>query len=128
MTIAWKNNIVQRLTKEVSGQPEEHGGRHVEGPAHIRDGQAVDMKTTDGTHRIRCEAFVIATGSSLLELPDLPALGGDVVTSTEALNFTDLPEYLVVVGASYIGLKSGTAFAKLGSSVTIVKAADRFRA
>jgi dihydrolipoamide dehydrogenase len=66
---------------------------------------------------VRAEAVVIATGSEPVELN--PALRRpSVISSTEALALTELPERLVVVGAGYIGLELGTAFAKLGSKVT----------
>jgi dihydrolipoamide dehydrogenase len=59
-----------------------------------------------------------------VELPSLP-FGGSVISSTEALALTEAPERLVVVGAGYIGLELGTAFAKLGSKVTVVEALPR---
>jgi dihydrolipoamide dehydrogenase len=45
-----------------------------------------------------------------------------VISSTEALALTEVPKRLVVVGAGYIGLELGTAFAKLGADVTVVEA------
>src|SRR5205085_230147 len=70
---------------------------------------------------IRAESVVIATGSEPIGLASLP-FGGIVISSTEALALTELPERLVVVGAGYIGLELGTAFAKLGAKVTVVEA------
>jgi dihydrolipoamide dehydrogenase len=67
---------------------------------------------------------ILATGSKPIELPFLP-FGGAVISSTEALSLDELPKRLVVVGAGYIGLELGAAFAKLGSEVTIVEAMDR---
>ena len=48
-----------------------------------------------------------------------------MISSTEALALTEVPERLVVVGAGYIGLELGTAFAKMGAGVTIVEAKSR---
>ena len=48
--------------------------------------------------------------------------GGPIISSTEALELTEVPGRLAVVGAGYIGLELGTAFAKLGAAVTIVEA------
>jgi dihydrolipoamide dehydrogenase len=67
---------------------------------------------------------VIATGSAPVELPSLP-FGGDVISSTEALSLSEVPKRLAVVGGGYIGLELGTAFAKLGSKVTVVEALPR---
>jgi dihydrolipoamide dehydrogenase len=59
-----------------------------------------------------------------VELPNLP-FGGAVISSTEALSLTSVPEKLVVVGGGYIGLELGTAFAKMGAKVTVVEAQAR---
>jgi dihydrolipoamide dehydrogenase len=73
---------------------------------------------------VRAEHVVLATGSDAVELPMLP-FGGRVISSTEAMSLPEIPARLVVVGAGYIGLELGTAFAKLGAQVTVVEAADR---
>src|SRR5262249_56666946 len=73
---------------------------------------------------IRAEYVVIATGSEPLPLRSLP-FGGRVISSTEALSLPEVPKRLAVVGAGYIGLELGIAFAKLGASVTVVEATDR---
>ncbi len=50
---------------------------------------------------------------------------GDVISSTEALSLDEVPKKLAIIGGGYIGLELGTAFAKLGSRVTVVEAASR---
>ena len=45
-----------------------------------------------------------------------------MISSTEALSLPEVPRRLVVVGAGYIGLELGIAFAKLGAEVTVVEA------
>jgi len=67
---------------------------------------------------------ILATGSEAVPLAALP-FGGNVISSTEALDLVELPRRLVVVGAGYIGLELGIAFRKLGAAVTIVEAFDR---
>jgi dihydrolipoamide dehydrogenase len=57
-------------------------------------------------------------------LPALP-FGGRIISSTEALSLPAIPERLAVVGAGYIGLELGTAFAKLGAKVTVIEAENR---
>jgi dihydrolipoamide dehydrogenase len=48
-----------------------------------------------------------------------------VISSTGALALKQVPQALAVVGGGYIGLELGTAFAKLGSKVTVVEALPR---
>ena len=123
-TIAWKDGIVGRLNGGVSGLLKKAGVKVVEGWARFRDGKTVEVETELGLQVIRAEHIVIATGSDPVELPFLP-FGGSVISSTDALALTELPEKLVVVGAGYIGLELGTAFAKMGSAVTVVEAESR---
>jgi dihydrolipoamide dehydrogenase len=123
-TIVWKDGIVGRLTGGVSGLLKKAKVKTVHGWARFRDGKTVEVETETGIQVIRAETVVIATGSSSVELPSLP-FGGPVISSTQALALTKLPEKLVVVGGGYIGLELGTAFAKLGSKVTVVEAEPR---
>ncbi|CAN7433900.1 dihydrolipoyl dehydrogenase [Neorhizobium sp. LjRoot104] len=123
-TMAWKDGITGRLTLRVAGLLKKAGVKIVVGRAKFRDGKTVAVETETGEQVIRAENIVIATGSAPVELPMLP-FGGKVVSSTGALSLTEVPERLAVVGAGYIGLELGIAFAKLGSKVTIVETLDR---
>jgi dihydrolipoamide dehydrogenase len=67
---------------------------------------------------------IVATGS----IPAMPPgfnIGSDrVMDSTGALALADLPESLLVIGGGYIGLEMGTAYAQLGSKVSVVELLD----
>ncbi|WP_077959622.1 dihydrolipoyl dehydrogenase [Ensifer adhaerens] len=123
-TIAWKDGIVGRLNGGVIGLLKKAGVKAVIGAAHFVDGKTVDVETEIGLQRIRAETIVIATGSAPVELPDLP-FGGSIISSTEALSLKSVPKSIAVIGGGYIGLELGTAFAKLGSHVTVLEAQPR---
>ncbi|QRM57510.1 dihydrolipoyl dehydrogenase [Sinorhizobium sp. BG8] len=123
-TVAWKDGIVGRLNSGVVGLLRKAKVKIVHGRARFRDGKTVEVETETGTQIIRAETVVIATGSEPVELPSLP-FGGPVISSTEALALTVPPKDLVVVGGGYIGLELGTAFAKMGSQVTVVEATPK---
>ena len=123
-TVAWKDGIVGRLTGGVAGLLKKEKVKIVHGKAQFRDGKTVEVETETGLQMIRAETIVIATGSVPVELPSLP-FGGPVISSTEALALSEVPKRLCVVGGGYIGLELGTAFAKLGSSVTVIEAEPR---
>ncbi|MNI37891.1 Dihydrolipoyl dehydrogenase [compost metagenome] len=120
-TMAWKDGIVGRLTSGVSGLLQKARVKIVSGRARFRDGKTVEVETETGQQIVRAETVVIATGSDPVELPALP-FGGRVISSTEALSLRQVPNRLIVVGGGYIGLELGTAFAKLGSDVTVMEA------
>ncbi|MFJ5367839.1 dihydrolipoyl dehydrogenase [Bosea sp. CER48] len=122
--VAWKDGIVQRLNNGVAALLRKAKVKIVHGKARFRDGKTVLVETETGPKTIKAEAIVIATGSAPVELPFLP-FGGNVISSTGALALTEVPKRLVVVGGGYIGLELGTAFAKLGSKVSVVEAQDK---
>ncbi len=119
--IAWKDGIVDRLRSGVGALLKKANVRTITGSARLRDGKTVIVKTADGEIRVRAENLVLATGSAPVELDHLK-FGDAVLSSTDALALKHVPGRLTVVGAGYIGLEIGTAFAKLGSDVTIIEA------
>ncbi|GAB5433542.1 MAG: dihydrolipoyl dehydrogenase [Epibacterium sp.] len=123
-TVAWKDGIVERLTGGVGGLLRKAGVKMISGRARFVDGKTVTVAGDEGEIQIRADYIVIATGSAPVELPFLP-FGGAVMSSTEALSLTEVPESLAVVGGGYIGLELGTVFAKLGSKVSVIEAEDR---
>ena len=119
-TIAWKDGIVRRLNNGVGALLRKARVKVVQGRARFRDGRTVVVTTETGPKEIRAEHVVIATGSAPVELPFLP-FGGNVISSTDALALGEIPKRLTVVGAGYIGLELGMAFARLGAEVTVVE-------
>jgi dihydrolipoamide dehydrogenase len=101
-----------------------HKVKIVHGHAEMLDGKTCRVDADTGPQTVRAEHVVLATGSESASLPALP-FGGPVISSTDALSLSAVPERMAVVGAGYIGLELGTAFAKLGSKVTVVEAEDR---
>jgi dihydrolipoamide dehydrogenase len=120
-TIAWKDGIVARLTGGVGALLKKAKVRTLLGMAMIVDGKTAVVRADTGETRVAAEHLVLATGSAPVELPAL-AFGGDILSSTDSLALTEVPRSLAVVGAGYIGMELGLAFAKLGAKVTIVEA------
>ncbi len=80
----------------------------------------------DGSEEtLETDKVIIATGSK----PITPAAFNydkkRVITSTEALNITDVPKRMVVIGGGVIGLELGSVYARLGTEVEVVEFADR---
>ena len=119
-TIAWKDSIVTRLTGGVGALLKKAKVRTLLGTATIVDGKTAIVRADTGESRVAADHLVLATGSERVELPALP-FGGDILSSTVLLKLTEVPRSLAVVGAGYIGMELGMAFAKLGAKVTIVE-------
>jgi len=124
-TVLWKDGIVGRLTGGVAALLKKSGVRVVKGWANIVDGKTVEvLRDGESPQRIGCEHLLLATGSHATELPFMP-FGGPVISATEALSPKTVPGKLLVVGAGYIGLELGIAYAKLGAQVHVVEAQER---
>ncbi len=121
----WKDSIVQRLNGGVSSLLKKAGVNLVVGKARFRDGKSVTVATESGVLQISAENVVIATGSTPIELAALPFTKDNIMSSTQALSLASIPDSLTVIGAGYIGLELGIAYAKLGATVTIVESAER---
>lgn len=124
LTVEWKNGIVGRLTSGVGALLKRHRVKILHGRAEMVDGKTCRVETDTGPQVIGAEHVVLATGSEAAALPTLP-FGGKVISSTEALALPAVPERFSVIGAGYIGLELGTAFAKLGAKVTVIEAEER---
>lgn len=59
-------------------------------------------------------------------MPDWPGIDGiPVLTNTSIMSLEVLPEHLIVVGGSYIGLEFAQMFRRFGAEVTVLEVADR---
>ncbi len=123
-TVEWKDGIVGRLTSGVGALLKRHRVKIVQGRGEMVDGKTCRIDTDTGPQIVRAEHVVLATGSMPTGLAAVP-FGGRVISSTEALSLHDVPESLVVIGAGYIGLELGMAFAKLGAKVAVIEVEDR---
>jgi len=74
--------------------------------------------------RIKFKRAVLATGSRPAMIPPVRIDSPRVMNSTAALELPCVPKTLLVIGGGYIGLELGTAYAALGSEVTVVEMTD----
>ena len=120
----WKDSVVQKLTRGVGYLSDQRNIRHIRGRARFFGPYEVEIsfEDSDDTRKMTFDQAIIATGSSSVELPDLPFDGRRILSSTEALDLPTLPDHLLVVGGGYIGLEMATAYSAFGSDVTVVEA------
>ena len=125
--VAWKDGVVDQLTGGVEKLCKAAGVELVEGRAEFADedtARVVHGGEGQGAETVAFEHAIVATGSRPTEVPGFAFNGEHVLSSRDALALESLPERLVVVGAGYIGMELSTAFAKLGTDVTVVEMLD----
>src|SRR6266511_3627377 len=89
-------------------------------------GPALQVDQVDGgTRRIQAAYYLVATGSAPLAppIPGLEEIG--YLTSTTAMELTELPGSLLLVGGNAVGLEVAQLFARLGTKVSVVELLDR---
>ncbi|HLP33196.1 MAG TPA: dihydrolipoyl dehydrogenase [Bacteroidia bacterium] len=70
---------------------------------------------------IETDKVIIATGSKPSSLPGLNIDKKRIITSTEALEMTEVPKHLIIIGGGVIGLELGSVYARLGAKVSVVE-------
>ena len=119
-----KEGIVDQLTKGIGFLFKKNGVSHVHGTARIAKPGHV-MVSGDEEQELRAKHIIIATGSEAATLPNIVIDERNVVSSTGALEFTEVPKHLVVIGGGVIGLELGMVWRRLGAEVSIVEFADQ---
>ncbi len=104
----------------------DYGFAILRGQARFVPGPALAVERADGARdHVEAGHYLIATGAT----PWAPPIDGlaeaGYLTSTSAMELTQLPVSLVVIGGNYIGLELGQLLARLGSRVTVVEVLDR---
>ncbi len=112
----WKEEVVGKLTGGLAGLAKQRKVTVVTGEARFASEASV---VVDGT-TIEFDHCIIAAGSRATMLPDLPD-DERIVSSTGALELTDVPERMLVVGGGIIGLEMASVYEALGSKVTVVE-------
>ena len=117
-----KHKVVKELTDGVAYLFKKYkvtpyyGAGKLAGPGKVTVTDAGGAVT-----ELEAKHVLLATGSDATELPFLKFDGTTVVSSTEALDFQEVPKHLIIVGAGYIGLELGSVWKRLGAKVTVVE-------
>ena len=117
-----KDKVVRTMNSGVRALMKTNKVTTFEGIGTIIAPGKVSVKSSKGvTQEIETKNIVIATGSVPIELPFAKFDGKTIVSSTEALCFTEAPKKLLVIGAGAIGLELGSVWNRLGSEVTMLE-------
>ena len=120
-----KEKSVQVLTKGVEFLFKKNKVTYFKGKGVIfSKDDVVVYESNNKRSNIKAKNIVIATGSSPTSLPGIEIDEKNIVSSTGALSFSEVPKDLIVIGGGYIGLEMGSVWSRLGSNVTVVEYLD----
>lgn len=117
-----KTQVVKSLTDGVGFLLKKNKVTTYQATGRLIGPGKVEVTKVDGSKEtLEAKGVLLATGSEVVELPNLKFDHQTIVNSTDALSFTEVPRHLIVVGGGYIGLELGSVWARLGSKVTVLE-------
>ena len=122
-----KGEVVGATTKGIEFLFKKNKITWLQGTGRIEAAGSVAVLGPDGAVKdtVAAKNILIATGSEVTPLPGVTIDEKKIVSSTGALELTEVPKRLVVVGAGIIGLELGSVWRRLGAEVTVVEFLDR---
>ena len=120
----WKSRVIEQLGNGLGQLSSQRQVNYIQGRASILDPHRLLIRGPNGDQVIRFDHVILATGSSPAMPTEFLFDNDRVMDSTGALELSDVPPRLLVVGGGYIGLELATVYAALGSRVTIVEMTD----
>jgi len=122
--IGRKRAVVEQTTKGIEFLMDKNNITVFEGLGSFVDATHIQIA---GKKKETIEATnsIIATGSKPGSLPFITVDKERVITSTEALELSEIPKHLVVIGGGVIGLELGQVYRRLGAAVSVIEYADR---
>lgn len=119
-----KSGVVAQTTKGIDFLMDKNKIEVFHGLGSFQDAHTLTISGKK-EQTISGKYFIIATGSKPASLPFIKLDKKRVITSTEALSMTEVPEHLVIIGGGVIGLELGQVYRRLGAQVSVVEYMDR---
>ena len=115
-----RESVISTLVGGVSGLMKKTSIEVIEGSGVLTGPGAIKV----GDRELTAKRIILATGSVRKGLPGLD-YGDGIVGTEEGWSLTEAPARLAVVGAGASGSELASAYARLGSEVTLIEALDR---
>jgi dihydrolipoamide dehydrogenase len=125
--IARKEGVVKQMSGGIAGLFQANKVTSLYGTGKLLAGKKVEYTDFEGkVSTLEAENVVLASGSIPVAIPVAPVDNDVVVDSTGALEFSEVPKRLGVIGAGVIGLELGSVWSRLGSDVVLLEAMADF--
>jgi dihydrolipoyl dehydrogenase len=122
-----KDKVVLQLTGGIASLFQANKVTWLQGAGKLLAGKQVEFTPNEGDVEVlSAENVILAGGSVPIDIPVAKLSGDRIVDSTGALEFSEIPKRLGVIGAGVIGLELGSVWARLGAEVVVLEAVDKF--
>jgi dihydrolipoamide dehydrogenase len=120
----FKDKVVTKLTGGLKQLAKQRKVEVVTGVGEFIDANHLKVVHGGNETSIQFEHCVIAAGSQATEIPSFPNDDERLIDSTGALELTNVPKKLLIIGGGIIGLEMATVYHALGSEITVVEFMD----
>jgi dihydrolipoamide dehydrogenase len=120
----FKNKVVGKLTGGLRQLAKQRKVEVITGVGEFIDTNNLLVVKDGEETRIQFEHCIIAAGSQATQIPSFPNDDERLMDSTDALELTNVPKKLLIIGGGIIGLEMATVYGALGSEITVVEFMD----
>lgn len=123
-----KNHTIETLSQQIKAIFDNLTIDCIHARGKLLSEQEVEISPLDGTPSsiLTAKNIILATGSKPIELPCASQDCDLIINTTQALNLTEVPKKLGIIGAGIIGLELAGIWNKLGSEVILLEAQENF--
>ena len=121
-----KNKVVSTQVKGIRGLFKSWGVTLKEGRGTLIAKKEIEIKNKDGSlEKIDADKIIIATGSRPAQIPTFIFDGKNILSSDNALNLTEIPKSMLIIGAGVIGCEFACIYKELGTDVIMAEMLPR---
>jgi len=120
----FKDRVVTKLTGGLKQLAKQRKVELVTGVGEFIDPNQIKVVSGSNETIIQFEHCIIAAGSQATEIPSFPYDDKRLMDSTGALELTNVPKKLLIIGGGIIGLEMATVYHAIGSEITVVEFMD----
>lgn len=121
----WKESIIGKLTKGLTGLARQRKVEVLQGAGKFTTPNMILVKTPNGEKTVSFDYCIVAAGSSVTRIPDIPQNDPRIMDSTDALKLEDIPKRMLIIGGGIIGLEMATVYDALGCKISVVELMDQ---
>ncbi len=120
----FKDRVVTKLTSGLKQLAKQRKVELVTGVGEFIDPNHIKVVSGSNETIIQFEHCIVAAGSQATEIPSFPYDDKRLMDSTGALELTNVPKKLLIIGGGIIGLEMATVYHAIGSEITVVEFMD----
>lgn len=111
--------VSNRLVKGVEFLMKKNKIEVFKGEATLAARDTVEVKSSG--QKLTAKNIILATGARARSIPGLTIDGKNIISSREALELREVPNPVVIVGASAVGMEFATIYRAYGAEVTVLE-------